>query len=100
MVAPPARPAPTPRACRGSGARMRLLDGAAQAFCAGVGVDLRGGERGVPEEVLDAAEVRTALDEVGGRAVPQGVRGDVAGDPGAGRVAVHEGAHGAVPGIG
>src|SRR5699024_12456024 len=75
---------------------MGLVDGASQALCADVRVDLRGGQRGVAEEVLDAAQVRAALDEMGRGAVAEGVRRDVAGDPGLARVTVHEGAHGPI----
>src|SRR5450756_670239 len=34
-------------------------------------------ERGMPEELLDGAQVRTALEQVGGHSVPQPVRPDV-----------------------
>lgn len=54
---------------------MGLVDGAAQPLGADVGVDLRGGERGVAQEVLDAAQVGAALDQMGRGAVAQGVVG-------------------------
>src|SRR5699024_10418040 len=110
-----ARPWPGPRPRPGLGARRRpgreprrrapgrlsrarvgLVDGAPQALRTDVRVDLRGGQRRVAEEVLDAAQVRAAFDEVGRGAVTEGVRGDVAGDPGLPRVAVHEGPHGPI----
>ena len=45
-------------------------------------VDLRGGHRGVPEQLLDHADVGAAVEQVGGERVPQRVRRDVAGDAG------------------
>lgn len=47
-----------------------------------VGVDLGGAEAGVAEEGLDAAEVGAVVEEVGGEAVSELVRGDVDGEAG------------------
>ena len=47
-----------------------------------VGVDLGGAEAGVAEEGLDAAEVGAVVEEVGGEAVAEFVRGDVDGEAG------------------
>ena len=38
-----------------------------------MGVDLRGGHGGVAQELLHAAQVRSPVQQVGGRAVPQAV---------------------------
>src|SRR5205085_4972127 len=45
-----------------------------QLFPGHVGVNLRGGETGVPEQLLNRAQVRAILQEVRGEAVPQRVR--------------------------
>ena len=45
-----------------------------------VGVDHRRPEVAVAEEHLDGADVRTALEQVGGEGVPEGVAGDPLGD--------------------
>ena len=78
--APPAAEASTPRAPQ---AHLNLS--ASSGVRGGVdltqrvhrdqGVDLRGGHRSVPEELLHHADVRAALEQVGGERVPQGVRG-------------------------
>src|SRR6476469_8464891 len=47
------------------------------------GVDLRGRHRGVAEQLLDDADVGSAVEQVRRERVPQGVRGDVGHDPGA-----------------
>ena len=59
-------------------------------------VDLRGGQGGVPQEVLHAAQVGAALHQVGGGAVAQRMGTDVPGDPGSGGVTIQQRAHGAV----
>ena len=46
------------------------------------GVDLRGGHRGVTEQFLHHPDIGTALKQVGGEGVPQGVRGNVFSDVG------------------
>lgn len=52
----------------------------AQAGAVDVGVDLGGGYAFVAEHGLDGAEVGSALEEVGGEGVAEGVGRDVAGD--------------------
>ena len=61
---------------------MGLVVDCAQARDRDMGVELRGGQRRVTEQFLHDAQVRTALEQMGGRAVPQAVRSDVrrAGD--------------------
>src|SRR5205807_28046 len=44
-----------------------------------VGVDHGGADVGVAEQVLDGADVAARLEQVGGEAVPQGVRADALG---------------------
>ena len=71
----------------GSGPRMGLLIDRHQPVNADVRIDLRRRERGVAEDLLDAAEVSAALEQVGGRRMPQSVRTGVrnragCGDPG------------------
>src|SRR3954468_15918906 len=44
-------------------------------------VDLRGRHRRVPEQFLDDADVRPAVEQVRGERVPQGVRRDLGSDP-------------------
>ena len=63
-----------------SGARVGLVVGLAQAFLGDVGVDLGGGERGVAEQRLDAAQVGAVVEQVGGEGVAQLVGGDPEGD--------------------
>jgi len=46
-----------------------------------VGVNLRGGQVGVAEGLLDKADVVCLPQEAGGEGVAQGVRVDVLGDP-------------------
>jgi len=55
-----------------------------------VGVNLGGGDIGVAEEALDAADVGAVHEQVGGETVAQGVRGDVFGDAGGFGVALYE----------
>ncbi len=47
-----------------------------------VGVDLGGGDVGMAEHGLDGADVGAVHEEVGGKAVAEGVGGDVFGDAG------------------
>ena len=51
---------------------MRLQVDLAETVHGHEGVDLRGGHRRVPEQFLHHPHVGTALEEVGGVAVPQG----------------------------
>src|SRR5256884_7474229 len=61
------------------GAGVGLAVAGLEALDRDMGVDLRGGGRGVAEDLLDAAQVGAALEEVGRRAVADAVR---AGGPG------------------
>ena len=66
--------------CRSlSGAGVRLAVARLQPLRGHVGVDLGGRGRGMPEDLLDAAQVRPALKEMGGRGVPDRVRAGVQG---------------------
>ena len=72
-----------------SGAGVGLAVGRLQALGGDVGVDLRGGRRGVAEDLLHAAQVGAALKQVRGGGVPDGVRARVpARRPPASRAAV------------
>lgn len=46
------------------------------------GVHLRGGHRGVAQELLNHPDVSAALKQMRGERMPEGVRGDVLGDVG------------------
>src|SRR2546429_846312 len=54
------------------GAGVGLAVAGLEALDRDVSIDLRGGGRGVAEDLLDAAQVGTALQEVGRRAVAGG----------------------------
>ena len=56
------------------GARVRGSVDLPQRIGRHLGVDLRRGYRGVPQQFLDHPDVCTALKQVGGEGVPQGVR--------------------------
>src|SRR5580698_4132899 len=58
----------------GSGAGVRLTVARLQPLGRDVGVNLRGRGRGVPEDLLHAAQIGAALKQVGGRRVPDRVR--------------------------
>ena len=60
-----------------SGPWVRLLVGPPQPFGGDVGVELGGGQRRVAEQLLHRAQVGAALEQVGGRRVPQAVRAHV-----------------------
>ena len=62
----------------------------AQPLGGDVGVDLRGGQRGVAEQLLHGAQVGTALEQVGGRGVPQPVRAHVGCSGHVGEPRVHQ----------
>src|SRR4051794_11712703 len=62
-----------------SGSRVRLLIRGSQPLDRDVGVDLRGGERSVTQNLLNRPEVGAPLEEVGGRGVAQAVRSHVGG---------------------
>src|SRR5664279_5391163 len=61
----------------GSSSRMGLSEGRTEPFAAHMRVHLGRRERGMPEQLLDGAQVRTALEQVGGHGVPQPVWPDV-----------------------
>src|SRR5450756_693376 len=61
----------------GSSSWVGLGKGRTEPFAAHVRVHLGRRERGMPEELLDGAQVRTALEQVGGHGVPQPVWPDV-----------------------
>src|SRR2546430_6221900 len=63
----------------GLGAGVGLAVAGLEALDRDMGVDLRGGGRGVAEDLLDAAQVGAALEEVGRRAVADAVRARVPG---------------------
>src|SRR2546430_12449834 len=63
----------------GLGAGVGLAVAGLEALDRDMGVDLRGGGRGVAEDLLDAAQVGAALEEVGRRAVADAVRAGVPG---------------------
>ena len=57
--------------------RVRLVMDRAQARDGDVGVKLGGGQAAVAQQLLDDAQIRPALEQVGGGAVAQAVRPDV-----------------------
>ena len=78
-----------------AGSRVGGVIGAHELGRADVRVALGGGQPAVAQELLDHAEVRAAIEEMGGEGVPQGVRAHPALDPrGPGR-ALYEGLHAA-----
>src|SRR6266508_6706499 len=76
------RTAPGLAGAPASGSRMRLLVDAAQSLVRNVSVGLGGGEGNVPQKLLDRPQVRAALQQVGGKAVAQGVRAGSGGRAG------------------
>src|SRR4051794_13092310 len=62
-----------------SGSRMCLCVCALEPRGLYPSVDLRRGDRGMPEHLLDRAQVGAAIEQMGGERVPQGVRMHVAG---------------------
>ena len=69
---------------RGSAQGARVSRGVdlAQLVDRDQGVDLGRGDRGVSEQLLDDADVRSSVEQMGRERVPQRVRRDVGGDPG------------------
>ena len=61
---------------------MELLVNRAQVFPIHVGIDLGGAEVGVSQHLLHGTEVGAAFEEMSGKAVPEGVGRDPAGDAG------------------
>ena len=75
---------------RGSRAGVRLTVGGEQALSGYVGVDLGGGERCVAQDLLDAAQVGAALEQVCRRGMAQAVRPGIGHRPGGGDPGVHD----------
>ncbi len=73
-----------------SGARMGLAVGFLEALDGDVGVDLGGGDAGVAEEFLDAAEIGAGVEHVSGEGVAELVGADVDGDAGVAEVFLEE----------
>lgn len=69
---------------------MELLVGFFQIFIGDMGIDLCGGDGGMPEHGLDGAYIGTILEEIGSEAVTQGVRVDVLHDASLGGIVLHE----------
>ncbi len=61
---------------------MELAVDVAEAAAGDVGIDFGGGDAGVAEHFLDDPEIGAVFEEVGGEAVSEHVRGDVALDAG------------------
>jgi hypothetical protein len=78
------------RRWRASGARVSLAVGFLQALDGNVGVDLGGGNAGVTEQGLDAAEVGAGVEHVGGKGMAQLVGADADGDAGVAEVFFEE----------
>jgi len=85
-----------PRSSAGASPRMRERERRAQALHGYVRVPLGGREGGMAEQLLNRAQVRTALEHMGRRGVPQAVRAEV-GHPRLCRQSVHRGTNG--PGV-
>src|SRR5512136_1327946 len=64
----------------GSGPGVMTTMDLLQSILRDVGIDLGGGDVGVAQHHLDGADVRTTLQEVGGKGVAQGVRGNLLAD--------------------
>ena len=79
------------RALRALSTRMGGIVGFFEALDGDVSVDLRGGEVGVAEEFLDAAEIGAAVKEVCGVAVAEFVGGDFGIEAGAGKISFEAG---------
>ncbi|MPN50692.1 hypothetical protein SDC9_198324 [bioreactor metagenome] len=56
---------------------MSLPEGLLEPLIAHMGVDLRGRQRGMAEHLLDAAQVGSAFQQMGGHRMPQAVRADI-----------------------
>src|ERR1051325_9080078 len=69
---------------------MKLLVNRAEILPVHMGVDLRGGEIRMAEHLLHRAEVGATFEEVGGKAVAQGVRRDSLSNSGALRCTLHD----------
>src|ERR1039457_5686979 len=64
------------------GARMILAVDVPQTVGGDVGIDFGRADAGMAEQLLDDAQVRAVIKQMGGKAVAQHVGGDVAGDAG------------------
>lgn len=82
---------PTPRR---SGPGMRLPVDRAEPFGRYMGVDLRSGQAGMSEQLLDAAQIGPAVEQVGGRGVAQSVRSQAGSTRHRGAAPVHQRADG------
>jgi hypothetical protein len=71
---------------------VRLIVHGPQPRNGDMGVELGGRQRRVAEQFLHDAQVRAALEQMGGRAVPQPVRPDVGRPVDGGDGLVHDGA--------
>ena len=76
------RPADRPEDVRdadasGSGAGVRLVIRPLQSVNRDMSVDLSGGERSVPQQLLNGAQISAALEQVRGCGVPQAVRTEI-----------------------
>ena len=65
---------------------MGLIISFPESFSGDVGIDLGGGEGGVAEEGLHAAQVGPGIKEMSGKGMAQFVRGDVEGNIGVSEV--------------
>ena len=74
------------RALRALSTRMGGIVGFFEALDGDVSVDLRGGEVGVAEEFLDAAEIGAAIEEMRGVTVAEFMRSDRGIEAGAGEI--------------
>jgi len=72
-----------PAPAQDSGAGMKLAVHLAQTLAGDVRVDFGGADARVAEQFLDDAQVGAVVEQVRGEAVPEHVRGNVAGDAGA-----------------
>src|ERR1039457_6839631 len=64
------------------GARMILAVDVPQTVGGDVGIDFGRADAGMAEQLLNDAQVRAVIEQMGGKAVAQHVGGDVAGDAG------------------
>src|SRR4051812_20644343 len=77
-------PTLTARSYGRSGPGVSLFESGPEAFGGDMGVDLRAGQRGVPEQILYGPQVGAAVEQMGGRRVAQVVRAGVREAGGAG----------------
>jgi hypothetical protein len=77
---------------RGAGLGVGVVVGTHEFVDAQVGVALGGGQTGMAQQFLDAAQVGAGFQQVGGEAVAQHVRVDALGQPGQGGELVEDAA--------